>query len=262
VYDAEDIELVEELPAIRIDYPVEELAVLAELLDVDGFPGVATGLEDLGDDAREAVLAAASRALLARGIVQPVDDGLEITAPHAHVLQTVLDPQRVLSVRREFEDDVETLAIYIGDTIAVEHVSRLGTIHSFTFFDPVNVEPRVQTLVGLDDRAAAEAGAVELPLLELGELEDALAAAEEVAPERAALAAALAGRVASFSVACYAEAAGGAIAGGELTWIDAGDTGYWTFELVEEGEGELTVRVAPASGDALLAELRGFLSAG
>ncbi|HWL45029.1 MAG TPA: hypothetical protein VNQ73_18945 [Ilumatobacter sp.] len=80
-------------PLLTVRYTMEELAVLAAVLDVESLPGVFP--VELTPDLRSL----ATRCLVVRGIVQMPDTGdVEITQPHATVLAHLFEAPVVWQV--------------------------------------------------------------------------------------------------------------------------------------------------------------------
>jgi hypothetical protein len=74
---------------LEMTYTVDELAVLAELLQTDALPGAPVP-EEVGPAAK----AAAARSLVARGVLAVLeDDAVEVLQPHATLLAKAVDPK-------------------------------------------------------------------------------------------------------------------------------------------------------------------------
>jgi hypothetical protein len=93
-------------PLFEVSYTSEELAVLADLYDLETLPGVQP--LEMALDLRSL----ATRCLVARGIVvMPGDGGVEITQPHATLLAGMFEAPMVLQVSW-IEGDVTTLSTW------------------------------------------------------------------------------------------------------------------------------------------------------
>lgn len=95
--------MVDELQQVlEINYTVEELAVIADLYDLDTLPGIAA--VQLSAEAR----GLATRCLIARGALRmPATGGVEIPQPHATLLSGLLDAPLVHTVSWIEGDDTE-----------------------------------------------------------------------------------------------------------------------------------------------------------
>jgi len=100
---------------LRMQYTAEELAVLADLFELDSLPGV--DVRRLGPEVRSL----ATRSLIARGIaVMPSDGGVEITQPHAGLIGTLLAASIVVQVIRHSPERSLASTWFDDDGVLVE----------------------------------------------------------------------------------------------------------------------------------------------
>ncbi len=91
------------VPLFEVGYTVEELAVIADLYDLESLPAVEP--IEMSHDLRSL----ATRCLVVRGIVvMPHDGGVEITQPHATLIAGMFEAPTVLQVSR-IEGDTTTV---------------------------------------------------------------------------------------------------------------------------------------------------------
>lgn len=101
-------------PAFSVRYTIEELAVLADLLDLESLPGVFPIEMSLE------LRSLATRCLVARQVVRmPDDGGVEVTQPHATLIAGMLDAELVRQVTRTEGDQVDVWTWFDLDTSSV-----------------------------------------------------------------------------------------------------------------------------------------------
>ena len=112
-------------PALAVRYTVEELAVIADLYELDALPGL-TPVE-LSDEAR----GLATRTLLARDVLFiRDDDALEITQPHATFLAALFEAPVVVQVSQVTSGETLTSAWFDwGDECVGVHPEDGGTVY-------------------------------------------------------------------------------------------------------------------------------------
>jgi len=112
-------------PALAVRYTVEELAVIADLYDLDALPGLTPVA--LSDEAR----GLATRTLLARDVLFiRNDDALEVTQPHATFLAALFEAPVVLQVSQVASGETLTSAWFDwGDECVGVHPEDGGTVY-------------------------------------------------------------------------------------------------------------------------------------
>ena len=112
-------------PALAGRYTVEELAVIANLYELDALPGLTPVA--LSDEAR----GQATRTLLARDIlIIRDDDALEVTQPHATFLATLFEAPVVIQVSQIAAGETLTSAWFDwGDECVGVHPEDEGTVY-------------------------------------------------------------------------------------------------------------------------------------
>ncbi|MSO37258.1 MAG: hypothetical protein EXQ69_03290 [Acidimicrobiia bacterium] len=267
--------------ALSIDFSIEELVVMAEILELRGIPGLGQEpLAFLAPDLHEAVLASARRSLVARRFVRPTDDeGFEIMRPVAQMVASVA--RAGIQIRAVFEADglVETRCFAAEPDLAIEHSVVFGAVQRLTPFRTEQLLARVLEFSGIEARpqsavaplttseraltacvemlAAGDRGAAELVLTTDGVPE----------PSAAAFVAAIEHRVSSASVSILHRPKAEEIHGGELTWIDCGEHGLWLTpplsEVAETADGEalepVLVTIEPTTAKWIAEELLSYL---
>lgn len=233
-------------------YAADELAALAELLGAPGFPGADEALPPDGE-ARAAALRAARRSLLARGVLEIDAEGvLRVMPPHAELVAIALGRTAAVTVERRTTESLERRSFYVADGAGVEHSAELGHVHRLECFDPGELEQRVLERVELadSDESGAEVEATR------DDLEVALGAAARGETVVGALAEPLR-TLKSLGRVTALRRENGKLVGGEVTWLDLGEAGLRVVEPSAEAE---RVRLRPASGTAIAAELRSYIA--
>ena len=237
-------------------YGADELLAVAELLGASAFPGVDERAVGTSDEARDASLRSARRSLLARGVLEIDDDGvLRITPPHALLFRVALAPAAVVSAEYRRRGRIEGCSYYLLPDVSVEHSAAIGNVHRLDSMETTAVLGRVVEFVDLRDRPSHNGTAFEVPAA-------ALARALESAPERdpdlesSEFGRALGSHV-STSYVRSLHRSGDAVVGGELRWIDTGDSGLWLVE--PSGDDAERVGVRPTTSAELLEELLSYL---
>ena len=248
-----------EAQGTRALYAADELTAVAHLLGLPAFPGV----DGLGDPAaREAGLTSARRSLLARGVLEIDDEGiLSIASPHALTFGLSLAaPATVLAQRGGPE--AESRAWYVHPTTAVEHTVAIGAVHSLEQIGVAEAMPRLLAFLGLDAARAAASSTFTAGRAALDRVFRALADGDVSASstELPAEAVEFLEALASYEASAYVRALhqeGPSLAGGELSWVDAGERGLW---LIEPATGDPEHVVVQAVGSAdVVDELLSYL---
>lgn len=252
-----------------IAFTVDELAAIASLLNLPFFPGVADPSDsDANEQPGDAAVAAGSRSLLARRVVEIVDSDegtLRINQPFAALFEVVLDPEVVLRARVQEPDALHERTYYAHRLITVEQAGD-AAIHEFAAFAPEILLPSIFTFVAATETAVAEDDrAYQVTRQQLEQLEDIAASGEldparAIAPNAEQFADAMAHWQRTCEIICL-QRQGEMLAGGTLLWVDGGDRGLWVVEPAEgAGEDQLTVR--PTTLAALQTELVSYFPDG
>lgn len=152
---------------MRLRYTSEELAVLADLFELESLPGVA--VHELGPAARSQ----ATRTLIARGIVvMPDDGGVEVTQPHAGLLAAAMAAETVVQVSRHEPDGSTSSTWFDDEGVVVEVGPDDAGIVSIALHEAA-LDEAIRRAHGID--LGAEDAAVERPtaVVELVRIEDA-----------------------------------------------------------------------------------------
>jgi hypothetical protein len=229
-------------------YGADELTAVANLFGAAGFPGV--GGRHASDEARDGALRSARRSLLARGVVTIDDDGLlQVTPPHSVLFRVALAPGVVVSAEHRMRDAAETRSYYALPDVAVEHAVAVGCVHQLEQFPSVRLMGRVRDFVELTERPETGGDEAELSVAELNA---ALAGEASSLP-------AFENLVSTSYVGCI-HRGDKTLVGGELRWIDCGDSGLWLVE--PSSDDPERVKVRPTSARELLGELLSYLPGG
>lgn len=233
-----------------IDFSIEELFAVAELLQLHGIPGLgAEPLAFLDSAVHEVVLESARRALVARRFVAPAEDGsYEIMRPVAQMVSNVA--RAGIQVRAVFEAEgaVETRCFAAEPELALEHSVVFGAVQRLTPFRTEQLLARILEFCGIEARPAIECQAFNVTEAALtacvGRLEaedreggvTALTSAGVPEATASAFVVALEHRVSSASVSILHRPQANEISGGELTWLDAGEYGLWLTPILAGAE--------------------------
>lgn len=133
-------------------YTVEELAVLADLYDLESLPG--TPAIELSMDLRSL----ATRCLIARGVLRmPDDGGVEVTQPHATLLAGIFDAPVVFQVSRLEGTDAATATWFDLGEDCVRVVVDEGLVDMDAFLSPA--ASAIDRTLGIDVRGVLPAHA-------------------------------------------------------------------------------------------------------
>ncbi|HEY3673672.1 MAG TPA: hypothetical protein VGN51_22240 [Acidimicrobiia bacterium] len=262
---------------VSIDFSVEELLLLAELLGQPALPGLDdAALAHLTPDARSAASDAALHSLMARRVVVSTAEGVtEVAAPVMSLLEVASAP--ALLGRAEHEvDGLMEIRFYLSQPdVSVEQTPLIGGVHRLTPFATEELLTRALGRCALTERPVVDADPITVTLGQLRATNDAVEAGE-VDQARAALGgsdgaaafvAALTTRVSSSRVTFLHRPTDTVIEGGELTWLDGGPGGLWLTPTVDTDPDEddldavldFEVEIAPATAAAIAAELHSYL---
>lgn len=265
-----------------IDFSIEELVALAEILELRGLPGLgAEPLAFLEPEVQEPVLASARRALVARRFLVPTEGGgFEVARPVAHMVARVARSGIQVRAVYEVPGHAETRWFAAEPDLGVEHGAAIGTVQRLTPFRTEQLLARVLEFCGIATRpenpapsfsasAASIRSAVEV--LAIGDADGAHTVLTTGGADPAGATAfvhALQHRVASASASILHRPAENIIAGGELTWLDCGDDGLWlTPALGDPGDDDGSdspetaglLTIAPTTAKHIAEELLSYL---
>jgi hypothetical protein len=269
-----------EISEPSIDFSIEELVALAEMLELRGLPGLgAEPLEHLEPEFREPVLASARRALVARRFLIPTEEGgFEVARVVAHIVARTA--RSGIQIRALYEEPgrVETRWFAAEPDLAIEHGVAIGTVQRLIPFRTEQLLARVLEFCAIATRPSNDAAAFSVDPTSVSAAIEAIAdgnASGAVAilvaggaDERSAGAfvEALGHRVSSASVTILHRPTEAVVAGGELTWLDCGDHGLWSTPALgdepgasdDSGEGSPVV-IAPTTAKEIAEELLSYL---
>lgn len=262
----------EDFPHLVADYTMEELAVVAELLDLETFPGARVSPDDLTLEAQEEALTSGTRSLVARQILEFAEDGsLIITPPHAAILLPVVQAKVVITVTQALGPRTDIRRISVINDLAVVQSSVYYGVHTHALFHSAEIIDRVIDFVGL---AAAEEVQGAPHLMNTVEFEELVSIEHSDLTETntsstptSSFSQALSARKSSTTVGCCWKD-GEDVVGGELTWVDAGDEGIWVIEptdpatTADPGEDDHVALARPVSGAWIASELSMYLAEG
>lgn len=255
---------------LRVALSFEELASLAELFGVEGFPGVPEELfAGVRPEIRDAMLSTASRSLIARRVVRVLDEEegtVEVVQPYAAVLGVVLEPDVVLTGQQQVGEESETRILYVSDDLMVEQSTPADFIHEFALLDAEDLLPYALDLG--DDRDSSEVGSeLTMPVHALDRLEDLIAdgdldGAKALVPGGSPFVdALLQTRRSNHLQALHRD--GERVVGGELTWVDGASRGIWLIDRVEDTDGQPDgdplLRIRSVTAQELMDRLRSYL---
>jgi hypothetical protein len=244
----------------------DELMALARLLGHDRFPFLdEADAADATGESSAAVLRAALRSLSARGLVATSADGALVVQDELRdAARVALDPPLVVTV--EVEAEGRTLVGLAVDAERCTEIVHDGAgVYEVRAGEAQVLLQRVAHLArAVDASAKVEGGSSTVPALAIDRARafartgDAAGAAREL-EDHPELRDALVGAT-CFSRVRTVHRADGAVHGGELVWLTAGDGTAWVLEPSSDGDGMATEVVArPIARDALYAELLGLL---
>lgn len=240
-----------------VNYGADELNAIAEMLGTPAFPGVDGSLyAGVGEEARAAAVRSARRSLLARGVLEIDEQGmLQITPPHSVLFRVALAPAAVVNAEHRRRDAIETRSYYALPAVAVEHAVAIGRVHRLEQFESQELMSRIRDFLALAERPSGDESEFELALAELNQ---ALGDGEnpELPSEAETFGKALESLVSTSYVRCLHQE-GKALVGGELRWIDTGDSGLWLVEPSDDDPERVSVRRTQAT--ELLDELLSYL---
>jgi hypothetical protein len=215
---------------MTVAYSPEELAVLAQLLGADSFPGLAAPSSDNGHASRDA----ARRTLLARGVVARLPDGAIALHPaQRDLLRAVVEPRTIVSAEVNTGDRRERRLVYAGEALGVSHTVTPDGVHVFSAFPARELVAQALVAAALRDAAAADRPPVTVELAELERLE--AAAGRDDAEGANGLP-----RPVGAARLRVLHRTGKRVEGGDLRWLDAGEDGLWSVDVTDDGQAVLT----------------------
>lgn len=235
---------------LAVDFTVEGLVVLCDALDLPHPPGL--GPDPLGSleaTTRGAILDSARRSLLARRMIAIEEERVTLDAAVEAFLEVVTSPGIVVRAVSEADGYVETRFYSAVPDVTVEHSVVMGSIQRFTPFSTDALLARVLQFLRLAERPDGQGEAFDLTtgvlagcaeLLAVDDPDGARKVIEDAGvPVQSAEAfvRALRTRASSSSVTILHRPTEDHVAGGELTWIDAGDNGLWLTPLPADSDG-------------------------
>lgn len=267
-----------------IDFSIEELVAMVEILELRGLPGLGPEpLDFLSEELRDAVLASARRSLVARRFVVPTDDGgFEIARPVAHMVARSARSGIQVRAISESSAVIETRCFAAEPDLAMEHSVVLGAVQRLTPFRTEQLLARVLEFCEIAARPESSVDPFTVGEQELTACAERLAAADRVGallaltgggvpgPGAAAFVTALEHRVSSASVTILHRPKPEEIHGGELTWIDCAEHGLWLTPALagneEPDDGEAlepaSVTIEPTTAKWIAEELLSYLPEG
>jgi hypothetical protein len=264
---------------VSIDFSVEELLLLAEILGQPAIPGLdERALLGLTPEARSAASEAALHSLVARRVVTQTDGTSDIAAPVVSLLEAASQP--ALLGRTEHEvDGLMELRFYLSQPdVSIEQTPLVGAVHRLAPFATEELLTRALDRCALEERPRADAEPFTVTLDQLRTTNDAAEAGDLDLARRAiggtasaaAFVSALTTRVSSSRVTLLHRPTETVIEGGELTWLDGGPGGLWLTPTVDTDPDEddldtvldFEVEIAPTTATAIAAELFSYLPGG
>lgn len=262
---------------VSIELTLDEITVLAGLLDLPMPIGVAADEIDYPDVVRERLAEAATRSLEARGIITPIQPGgHEVNEAVATIIRLTTEPALSIAIEVESDTAATFRSLLCSEELGVDVLPRHGSVYELTPFVTRDTVRRVIHAADLRPAAVPVAETIEIGTEMLEQLAmratlDTDGTAAELrsigASEAMAhsLATALASRRALVTVTAIYQPEHDVFEGGTLTWMDAGLYGNWLTELPDdesadglEGPPE-RVRVRAVTAEELLGTFASYL---
>ena len=258
---------------VSIDLTTEELMLLTERLEVEALPGMAESQDAIPDEYRAVLRDQAESALVARGVLEPPPDepdDHDVAMPTDAVgalIRAAAKPALLTTASHESKGVVETRFYSSSPEFSVEHRSMAMSVYRLSPFATRDLMARVLRFVDLRPAEPSTVDPIETTVEALEACSEQLAGHDHAAGVAAltatgvsevaadALAETLKAKRASASVTHMYKPTDDKVAGGRLTWIDAGLEGLWLTE--PEDEGRLVV--TPCSAEDLASELLTYL---
>lgn len=248
------------------DLTLDELSAIAEIVRRE-----TESSEDLVDDRPEGH-EASLESLEERGIIRRAGDGPAVLLPpYDATFDVAMAPGLFVQCARVSGSQRELRAYHVCPEFGVEQSLSAEEVYRFIRFDTAQLLDRVITFVGLRTDAPPPTGAEfvgtvqELLEVERQGTSDALVnEARALPPEADPFVAAVANGASSLHVSCVHDT-DGVVAGGELTWYDAGEGGLWLVEREpgseagDEDDEDVRVRVRSVGADWIASELLSYL---
>jgi len=139
---------------VQMRYTIEEMAVLADLFDLESLPGVPA--VELTLELRSL----ATRCLIARGVLQmPADGGVEVTQPHATLLSFLMDAGDVVQATRSSAVQRQAWSWFQLDEHCMSVTEPDEGIVTMTIH-PGDVETNIRAHLAVESRPATRGDAV------------------------------------------------------------------------------------------------------
>ncbi|MGQ0433899.1 MAG: hypothetical protein ACT452_16005 [Microthrixaceae bacterium] len=267
---------------VFVDFSVDEVLALSDALALPAPPFVDAGSLGARADLRGELMAAGRRSLVARHVMTVENDSeIRVLPAVRRLFELLAEPGLLARTMYEEAGNVETRLFAAVPEVAIEHLPLRGEIHRLTPFETEQLLARILTVVQLDERPVPVSQAFELTMGDLRRSAECLVADRRadaisvitgvgVPPEAAeAFVAALVTRVSSAAVTLLYQPDEGSLQGGELAWLDGGESGLWLTPMpddtpaAENGDAsdfeDLTVVIAPTSTKWIADELLSYL---
>lgn len=127
-----------ELTELSIAYTIDELELLGRLFGDGDLPGLPAQHPLTDADAADRLEAAVLRGLVLRDVVRADDESLELTAPHAALLELVMSPECVVTVETldaDRDDVAERVLFHASSELTLRHGPGRSGIRLFTAFE-------------------------------------------------------------------------------------------------------------------------------
>lgn len=267
---------------VFVDFSVDEVMALSAALELPAPPFVDAESFGASSDLRSELMAAGRRSLVARHVLT-VDHGSEVSVLPAvrSLFEVLAEPGLLAKTMYEEAGNVETRLFAAVPEVAIEHLSLGGAIHRLTPFETNEVLARILSVVRLDERPVPASQGFEVTMGDLRRCAECLIAERRadavsvitgagVPPEAAeAFVGALVTRVSSAAVTLLYQPDESHLQGGELAWLDGGESGLWLTPMPDDTPAaenddagsfeELPVVIEPTSAKWIAEELLSYL---
>jgi hypothetical protein len=255
---------------LSVDFTTEELVVLAGAAGT-GLPvGLGDPTDDLPKDVLDLLQERARAALIARRVLVAEEEDSEPEPVEAvsTLLRATASPGLLVTASLEQEGVVETRSYCALPDLSVEHQSLASSVFRFTPFATRDLLARVFRFVDLRPAAVVDVPPFTVAAATLaGAAEQvvghdhqqavlALTGAGVPVASAEAFVEAIKAKRASASITVLFKPEESKVAGGQLTWIDAGLQGLW---LTEQGSDDSSLSVRSVAAEELSKELLSYL---
>ena len=258
---------------IGVEFTLQELGILAELLDLPTAAGIEENpLSDLPDDVRQYVVDSVLGSLEARQVVNRAEDRIDVAEPIKAIMAVASVPGLVAVVSRQVDAIVDTTFLSVSPELGVEVSPVAHTVYRLTPFAPSDLLARVLKISDLHPMSEVAAGEViEVRQGGLDQCAERLLAGDDAGALEAlggsstaseALLRALKAKRSSSQVTILHKPGDGRVEGGAVAWLDGGFRGVWTMEAVEDADEPTDViRISSADPTNIAKELFSYLPA-